>query len=56
MLLRPPVSPAIEGMPDGDSKFVAEKEITAAQDALLSGKMGVCGIHLNKAMQTTMGK
>ncbi|KRQ03405.1 hypothetical protein ACNJX9_20820 [Bradyrhizobium sp. DASA03076] len=47
---------AIEAMPDGDSKFVAEKEITAAQDALLNGKMGVCGMHLNKAMQATMGK
>ena len=31
---------AIENMADGDSKFVAEKEITAAQDALLNGKMG----------------
>jgi hypothetical protein len=47
---------AIEAMPDGDGKFVAEKEITAAQDALLNGKMGVCGAHLNKAMQATMGK
>lgn len=47
---------AIEGMPDGDGKFVAEKEITAAQDALLNGKMGVCGMHLNKAMHATMGK
>ncbi|WP_280705643.1 hypothetical protein [Bradyrhizobium sp. BR13661] len=47
---------AIEGMPDGDSKFVAEKEITAAQDALLNGKMGACGMHLNKAMHATMAK
>lgn len=47
---------AIENMADGDSKFVAQKEITAAQDALLSGKMGVCGAHLNKAMQATMAK
>ncbi|MGY0573817.1 hypothetical protein ACTGJ9_024305 [Bradyrhizobium sp. RDM12] len=47
---------AIEAMPDGDGKFVAEKEITAAQDALLNGKMGACGMHLNKAMQATMGK
>lgn len=43
-------------MADGDSKFVAEKEITAAQDAMLGGKMGACGMHLNKAMQATMGK
>ncbi|WP_441236367.1 hypothetical protein [Bradyrhizobium sp. 930_D9_N1_4] len=47
---------AIENMADGDSKFVAQKEITAAQDALLNNKMGVCGAHLNKAMQATMAK
>lgn len=47
---------AIENMADGDSKIVANKEITAAQDALLNGKMGVCGAHLNKAMQATMAK
>jgi hypothetical protein len=47
---------AIEAMPDGDSKWVAEKEITAAQDGLLNGKMGACGMHLNKAMHATMGK
>jgi hypothetical protein len=47
---------AIENMADGDSKFTAQKEIAAAQDALLSGKMGVCGAHLNKAMHATMGK
>lgn len=47
---------AIENMADGDSKFVAQKEIASAQDALLNGKMGVCGAHLNKAMQATMAK
>lgn len=47
---------AVENMADGDSKFVAEKEITAAQDAMLNSKMGACGMHLNKAMQATMGK
>ncbi|WP_407119378.1 hypothetical protein [Bradyrhizobium sp. LMG 9283] len=47
---------AIENMADGDSKFVAQKEIAAAQDALLNGKMGACGAHLNKAMQATAGK
>jgi hypothetical protein len=47
---------AIENMPDGDGKFVAQKEIAAAQDSLLNGKMGVCGAHLNKAMHATMGK
>jgi hypothetical protein len=43
-------------MADGDGKFVAQKEIAAAQDSLLSGKMGACGAHLNKAMHATMGK
>lgn len=47
---------AIENMADGDSKLVAEKEITAAQDSMLNGKMGACGMHLNKAMHATMGK
>ncbi|WP_246791541.1 hypothetical protein [Bradyrhizobium commune] len=47
---------AIENMADGDGKWVAEKEITAAQDSLLNGKMGACGMHLNKAMHATMGK
>ena len=27
-----------------------------AQDAMLSGKMGACGMHLTKAMQAEMGK
>ena len=43
-------------MADGDGKFVAQKEIAAAQDALLNGKMGVRGAHLNKAMQASMAK
>ena len=47
---------AIENMPDGDGKVAAQKEIAAAQDAMLGGKMGVCGMHLNKAMHATMGK
>jgi hypothetical protein len=47
---------AIENMADGDSKITAQKEIAAAQDALLNGKMGACGAHLNKAMHATMGK
>jgi hypothetical protein len=47
---------AIENMPDGDSKWAANKEVTAAQDALLNGKMGACGAHLNKAIHATMGK
>ncbi len=47
---------AIEAMADGDSKIVAQKEIAAAQDAMLNGKMGVCGAHLGKAMKATAGK
>jgi hypothetical protein len=46
---------AVENMADGDGKFAAQKEIAAAQDALLNGKMGVCGAHLNKAMHATTG-
>ena len=47
---------AIENMADGDGKMVAQKEIASAQDAMLNGKMGACGAHLNKAMHATMGK
>jgi hypothetical protein len=47
---------AIDNMADGDSKSVAQKEIAAAQDSLLNGKMGACGAHLNRAMHATMGR
>ena len=40
----------IEAMADGEGKIMAQKEIALAQDAMLSGKMGACGMHLNKAM------
>ena len=40
----------IETMADGESKLTAQKEISAAQDAMLSGKMGACGMHLSKTM------
>jgi uncharacterized protein YabE (DUF348 family) len=40
----------VEAMADGDAKFAAQKEIAAAQDAMLAGKMGVCAAHLGKAM------
>ncbi len=43
-------------MADGDGKMVAQKEIAAAQDSMLNGKMSACGMHLNKAMQATTGK
>jgi hypothetical protein len=46
----------IENMADGEGKMVAQKEIAAAQDALLSGKSGVCAAHLSKAMQASSGK
>ena len=41
----------IENMADGEGKIAAQKEIAAAQDAMLSGKMGACAAHLSKAMQ-----
>jgi hypothetical protein len=40
----------IDAMADGEGKITAQKEIAQAQDALLGGKMGVCAVHLNKAM------
>ena len=46
----------IETMADGEGKIAAQKEIAAAQDALLSGKAGVCAAHLSKAMQAGMVK
>jgi hypothetical protein len=41
----------VETMADGPSKFVAEREIAEAQDAMLSGKMGGCAMHLGRAMR-----
>jgi hypothetical protein len=46
----------IETMADGDGKWMAEKEITAAQTAMLDGKMGACAMHLGKAMHAGMVK
>jgi len=46
----------IENMADGEGKMVAQKEIAAAQDAMLSGKSGACAAHLSKAMQASSGK
>ena len=40
----------IEAMADGPGKMTAQKEVALAQDAMLTGKMGVCAAHLNKAM------
>ena len=41
---------SIEAMADGEGKIAAQKEIALAQDAMLNGKMGACGMHLNKAI------
>ena len=46
----------IEAMADGEGKFAAQKEIALAQDAMLNGKMGACGMHLSKAMHAGMAK
>lgn len=46
----------IENMADGDGKLAAQKEVALAQDAMLNGKMGACGMHLSKAMHAGMGK
>ena len=47
---------SIEAMADGEGKFAAQKEVALAQDAMLNGKMGACGMHLSKAMQGSMAK
>jgi hypothetical protein len=46
----------IENMADGEGKIMAQKEIAMAQDSMLSGKMGACGMHLSKAMHESMAK
>lgn len=46
----------IETMADGEGKMMAQKELSAAQDAMLGGKMGACGMHLSKAMHVGMSK
>ena len=46
----------IANMADGEGKIVAQKEIAMAQDSMLNGKMGACGMHLNKAMHAGMAK
>jgi hypothetical protein len=40
----------VETMADGEGKIAAQKEIAAAQDAMLNGKAGACAAHLSKAM------
>jgi hypothetical protein len=46
----------VEAMADGDGKIMAQKEIALAQDSMLNGKMGACGMHLSKAMHAGMAK
>jgi hypothetical protein len=46
----------VDSLPDGDGKIMAQKEMAMAQEALLSGKMGACGMHLSKAMQAGLAK
>ena len=46
----------IDAMADGEGKIMAQKEVALAQDAMLSGKMGACGMHLSKAMHAGMAK
>ena len=43
-------------MADGPAKFVAEKEIAQAQDAMLNGKMSGCAMHLSRAMRSEMAQ
>ena len=47
---------AVEAMADGDAKWMANKEMTAANAALLDGKMAVCAVHLTKAAHAGMMK
>src|SRR5882757_91689 len=41
----------VETMADGPAKFMAEREIAQAQDAMLNGKMGGCAMHLSRAFR-----
>src|SRR5690349_16171724 len=40
----------VEAMADGDAKIAAQKEVSAALDSMLAGKMGACAAQLGKAM------
>ena len=45
----------VETMADGPAKFMAEREIAQAQDAMLSGKMGGCAMHLRRSSRSLIG-
>jgi hypothetical protein len=40
----------VETMADGPAKFTAAREIAQAQDAMLSGQMSGCAMHLGQAL------
>jgi len=40
----------VETMADGPAKFMAEREIAQAQDAMLGGQMSGCAMHLSRAL------
>lgn len=44
---------AVEAMADGPGKFMAQREVAQAQDAMLNGNMGGCAMHLGRAMQAS---
>ena len=46
----------IDVMADGPNRMTGQKEIAMAQTAMLDGKMGVCAMHLGKAMHVGMMK
>ena len=46
----------VDTMADGPGKFAAEREIAQAQDAMLSGKMSGCAMHLSRAMRSEMAQ
>ena len=47
----------VDGMPDTDTnKQMGYKEMTDANEALVSGKMGECAMHLSKVMHMTPAK
>jgi hypothetical protein len=41
----------VETMADTPAKFMAEREIAQAQDAMLSGQMSGCAMHLGRALR-----
>ena len=47
----------VDAMPDTDAnKQMGYKEMTDANEALVSGKMGECAMHLNKVMHMMPAK